>query len=79
MKAIRANARKQLIEKYRQDFKNGFLTRTSIQLLLQQLETALVKAKKTHRRVLVKGQEDFGSLSVAEIEDQIFAFREVIK
>jgi hypothetical protein len=75
--AIRANVRKQLTEKYRQDFENGSLTKANIQLLLQQLETALVKAKKTRRRVLVEGQEDsLGSLGVAEIEDQIFALKE---
>lgn len=77
MDALRANVRKQLTEKYRQDFENGSLTKANIQLLLQQLETALGKAKKTRRRVLVEGQEDsLSSLGVAEIEDQIFALKE---
>lgn len=71
--------RKQLVDHYKHDLENGALTVDRIQQMAQQLETALRKAKKTKRRVIVEGQESLGSVGVAEIEDQIFALQETMK
>jgi hypothetical protein len=79
LEPFRVKFRKQLVDHYKHDLENGALTVDRIQQMAQQLETALRKAKKTKRRVIVEGQESLGSVGVAEIEDQIFALQETMK
>lgn len=75
MESIRGKIRKQLAARYRQDLEKGIVTLEEIQELIEHLQSALEKARKTNRRVLVEGQEHMGNLSDAEIEDQMSAFR----
>jgi hypothetical protein len=76
---LRENFRKQLVTRYKNDFRNGFLTLVMVKQMVSLLELALEKAKRTKQRVVVEGQEDFGTLGVKEIEDQLFALREIVK
>ena len=78
LESLRENFRKQLADQYKRDLENGSLTITGIQQMIDQLQTALEKAKKTSRRVLVEGQEQLGSLGAMEIEDQISALRRIL-
>jgi adenylosuccinate synthase len=78
LESSRENFRKQLANQYKRDLENGSLTIADIQQIIDQLQTALEKAKKTNRRVLVEGQEHMGSLSAMEIEDQISALRRIL-
>jgi hypothetical protein len=50
-----------------------------VKQMISQLELALEKAKRTEKRIVVIGQENFGTLGVREIEDQLFALQETVK
>lgn len=78
MESLRENLRKQLADRYRRDLENRSLTIADIQQMINRLQTALEKAKKTNSRVLVEEQEHMGSLSAVEIEDQISALRRIL-
>lgn len=78
MESLREKVREQLAARYKRDLENGSLTVADIQKMIQQLQAALEKVKKTNRRVLVKGQEHLGSLSMMEIKDQISALRRIL-
>jgi len=60
--------------RYRRDFREGVLKLDQARKLLDQLQKALEKAKRTNRRVTIGGQE--GTWSEAEIEDQLSALRQ---
>ena len=76
---LRENFRKQLVTRYKNDFRNGLLTLVMVKQMVSRLEVALERAKRTKKRVVVEGQEDFGTLGVMEIEDQLFALRATVK
>jgi hypothetical protein len=76
---LRENFRKQLVTRYKTDFRNGLLTLVMVKQMVSRLELALEKAQRTKKRVVVEGQETFGTLGVMEIEDQLFALREIVK
>jgi mRNA degradation ribonuclease J1/J2 len=78
LESLREKVREQLADRYKRDLEKGSLTIADIQQMMHQLQTALEKAKKTNRRVLVEGQEHLGSLSTMEIEDQISALRRIL-
>jgi len=78
LESLREKVRKQLADRYKRDLEKGSLTIADIQQMIHQLQTALKKAKKTNRRLLVEGQEHLGSLSTMEIEDQISALKRIL-
>lgn len=71
---LREKFRKQLMTRYRRDLREGVLTLDQARKLLDQLQKALEKAKRTNRRVSIEGQE--ATWSEAEIEDQLSALRQ---
>jgi hypothetical protein len=75
MESLRERIRKQLADRYTQDLETGTLTINGAKQMIVHLKNALEKVKKTHRRVVVEGQEQLGSLSSMEIEDQISALK----
>jgi hypothetical protein len=78
LETSRENVRRQLAACYKHDLEKGSLTVADVQEMLHQLLKALEKAKRTNRRVFVEGQEQLGSLSEMEIEDQISALRRIL-
>lgn len=78
MNVLRERIRRQLAAKYRRDLREGHLTAAKARELLDRLQEALEKAKRTNRRVTIEGQEALGTLSEAEIEDQLSALRRVL-
>lgn len=78
MEEFREKIRQQLATKYKQDLREGRTTATEITATIKQLESALIKAKKTKHRVPVEGQPQMGNMNDIEIEDQIAAFRRVL-
>jgi hypothetical protein len=78
MELLREKVRKQLAHRYRQDLEKGTLTINDAKQMIFHLQNALETAKKTNRRIVVKGQEQLGSLSSMEIEDQISALKRIL-
>ena len=78
LESLREKFRRQLTDRYKRNLEIGSLTIADIQQMIFQLQTALEKAKKTNRRVLVEGQEHLGSLSTMEIKDQISTLRRIL-
>jgi pyruvate-formate lyase len=78
LESLREKVRRQLADYYKSDLEKGDLTAAEIQKMIHDLQIALEKARKTDRRVLVEGQEQLGSLSAMEIEDQISALRRIL-
>lgn len=68
--------RNQLTFRYEKALREGALTVTQIQQLLQQLQIAFEKAEKSKRRVTIKDQDS--SWSLEEIQDQISSLRQVL-
>lgn len=64
------------MNRYRRDFREGVLTSDQAHKVLDQLRKALEKAKRTNRRVSIDDQE--GTWSEAEIEDQLSAIKQVL-
>lgn len=73
---LREKFRKQLLTRYKRDFREGVLTLDQARQLLDELGKSLEKAKRTNRRVPIKDQE--GTWSEAEIEDQLWALRQAL-
>ena len=73
---MREKFRKQLLTRYKRDFREGVLTLDQARQLLDELGKSLEKAKRTNRRVSIKDQE--GTWSEAEIEDQLWALRQAL-
>lgn len=78
MESLREKIRKQLANRYRQDLETGTLTINGAKQMIVHLQNALEKVKKTNRRIVVEGQEQLGSLSSIEIEDQISALKRIL-
>jgi hypothetical protein len=78
MESLREKVRKQLADRYRQDLEKGTLTINDVKQMILQLQNALETVKKTHRRIVVEGQEQLGSSSSMEIEDQISALKRIL-
>ena len=65
--------------RYKNDFRKGLLTEVVVKQMLSHLENALEDAKRTKKRVVVKGQENFGTLGFMEIEDHLVALRGIVR
>ena len=78
MESLRERNRHQLATEYKSQLEKGTITMAEIQEMITQLQTALEKARKTNRRVLVEGQEHMSTLSDMELEDQISALRRIL-
>jgi ribosomal protein L32E len=78
MESLREKIRKRLANRYRQDLETGTLTINGAKQMIVHLQTDLEKVKKTNRRIVVEGQEQLGSLSSIEIEDQISALKRIL-
>jgi hypothetical protein len=78
MESLREKVRQQLAHRYRQDLEKGTLTINDAKQMIVHLQNALETAKKTNRRIVVESQEQLGSLSSMEIDDQISALKRIL-